>query len=80
MRKARIVIAEMNIGSIKSFEFEFESIENLIEQIEGSFDNVKEIWGERASYNFEITVEEDTQFDEEELDILENEGYMISYQ
>jgi hypothetical protein len=80
MRKARVVIVEMNLNYPKSFLFEFASMESLIAQIELTIDAKEEKWGILPSYNFEITIEEQGQFTSEELDILEDEGYMISYQ
>jgi hypothetical protein len=77
MRKTRVVIIEMNSGITKPFEYQFETLQSLIEQIDKTLMD-DEIWG-GGNCNFEVTVEDETQFTAQELDKIEDEGFLVKF-
>ena len=77
MRKTRVVIIEMNAGITKPFEYQFETLQSLIEQIDKTLMD-DEIW-DGGNCNFEVTVEDESQFTAQELDKIEDEGFLVKF-
>jgi hypothetical protein len=77
MRVADVKITEMNAGETKSFTLTFGGAFHLIQQIDDAIDNAT--WQKEGSQNFEIVVTDEEQFNDEEYEMLQNEGIILGY-